>query len=125
MAKFIERVNEFIEKVGKRNFILLTFIIIVLVISGLYGTFSLFTTSDVSYSDNIKIYKFIIFSYIYRVFLYFHEGYYNSFPESPQCNLCRCPSRFIPLNPFWRSASYSTIATELPRFSDRISPSID
>lgn len=60
MVKFIERVNEFIEKVGKRNFILLTFIIIVLVISSLYGTFSLFTTSDVSYSDNIKIYKFII-----------------------------------------------------------------
>ena len=52
-----------------------------------------------------KIYKFIIFSYIYRVFLYFHEGYYNSFPESPQCNLCRCPSRFIPAKPFCRRAS--------------------
>ena len=41
-----------------------------------------------------------------------------------QCNLCRCPSRFIVSKLCWRKASYSTIATELDRFRERISPII-
>ena len=32
------------------------------------------------------------------------------------------PFRFIPSNPFCLNASYNTIATEFPRFSERISP---
>jgi hypothetical protein len=60
MIKIIDRLNNFIDKVGLRNFILFVFIVVVVIISGLYGTFSLFTTSSVSYIDNVKNYKFII-----------------------------------------------------------------
>lgn len=60
MIGIIDKINNFIDKVGKRNFILLIFIVIVIIVGGLYGTFSLFTSSSVSYLDGIKTYKFII-----------------------------------------------------------------
>lgn len=39
-----------------------------------------------------------------------------------QCRWCSCPCMVIFSNPFCLSASYSTIDTELDRFSERISP---
>lgn len=61
MNKILTKVYEFIEKIGKPNFILLLFIIIVLVITSLYTTFSLYTSSEgLSIIDGIETYKFII-----------------------------------------------------------------
>src|SRR5699024_10497665 len=41
---------------------------------------------------------------------------------SHQARRCRCPSVSIPSNPFCRSASYSTMATEFPRLRDLMWP---
>ena len=52
----------FIEKIGKHNFILIVFIIIVLLITGIYQTFSLYTESaGISLIDGIKTFKFILY----------------------------------------------------------------
>ena len=60
MIKILDKINELIDKVGIRNFLLLVFVVVVFIISGLYGTFSLFTTSSVSYVNGVRTYKFII-----------------------------------------------------------------
>lgn len=53
--------KKILDKLGKQNMILLLFIIIVLAITGLYQTFSLFTQSNgTSMIDGIKTYNFIL-----------------------------------------------------------------
>ena len=42
--------------------------------------------------------------------------------QSSQFSLCRCPRLFMPLKPFCRSPSYTAIATEFERLSERSSP---
>ena len=61
MSGLLDKINKIIDKIGKRNFILVIFILFVIIVSGLYGTFALFTASD-NYSiiDGIKTYKFIL-----------------------------------------------------------------
>ena len=50
-----------IEKIGKRNFILIMFIVVVLLITGLYQTFSLYTESEgMTLVDGVKTYNFIL-----------------------------------------------------------------
>lgn len=61
MAKFLNKFYNFIDKIGKHNFILVVFIFIVLLITGLYQTFSFYTESEgLSIVDGIKTYKFIL-----------------------------------------------------------------
>ncbi|MBQ8682031.1 MAG: hypothetical protein IJ509_03890 [Bacilli bacterium] len=52
---------EIVDKIGKHNFILIIFIFIVLIVTGLYQTFSLYTASEgMSIVDGIETYKFIL-----------------------------------------------------------------
>ena len=60
MSKIIKRSHTIIKKIGKRNFILFFFVLISLVIAGLYNTFSLNTEISQSFVDGIKTYQFII-----------------------------------------------------------------
>ena len=61
MTKFLNKFYDVIDKIGKPNFILIVFILIVIVITGLYATFSLFTTSEgLTLVDGINTYKFIL-----------------------------------------------------------------
>ena len=60
MIKILDKINDFIDKIGIRNFLLLIFVVFVFIVSGLFGTFSLFTTSSVEYVNGVKTYKFII-----------------------------------------------------------------
>lgn len=61
MIGLIDKINRIIDKIGKRNFVIAIFVLFVVIISGLYGTFSLFTSSEgVSVIDDIKTYKFIL-----------------------------------------------------------------
>ena len=61
MKKILNRIYCLEEKIGKQNFILLGFITVFIIITGLYQTFSLYTSSEgVSLLDGIKTYKFIL-----------------------------------------------------------------
>ena len=61
MEKYLNKFYDFIDKVGKHNFILITFIIIVLIVTGLYQTFSLYTESEeVAIIDGVETYSFIL-----------------------------------------------------------------
>ena len=61
MEKYLNKFYDFIDRIGKHNFILITFIIIVLIITGLYQTFSLYTESeDVTLVDGVETYSFIL-----------------------------------------------------------------
>ena len=54
-------IKSFISKFGKEKFAFILIIIIVLIIMGLYQTFSLLTDSaGISYSNNTKTYQFVI-----------------------------------------------------------------
>ncbi len=61
MNKILSKFYSFVERIGKRNAILIVFIIIVLLVTGLYQTFSLYTEGNgVSIIDGLKTYKFIL-----------------------------------------------------------------
>ena len=61
MEKYLNKFYEIIEKIGKQNFILIVFILIILIVTGLYQTFSLYTeTEGLSVIDGINTYKFIL-----------------------------------------------------------------
>ena len=57
----MDKFYQIVDKIGKQNFILVVFIFIVIVVTGLYQTFSLFTSTDgSSLIDGIMTYKFIL-----------------------------------------------------------------
>ena len=57
----INRFYEISDKIGKHNVMLIAFIVVVLIITGLYSTFSLFTSSEgVEVIDGLVTYKFIL-----------------------------------------------------------------
>lgn len=61
MNKIIDKLKQGIDIIGKQNIFLIVFVLIVLGISGLYNTFSIYTASEgVSIIDGIKTYKFIL-----------------------------------------------------------------
>lgn len=61
MEKVLNKFYDFIDKIGKPNFIFLVFIIFIILVTGLYQTFSLFTSTDgTSIIDGILTYKFIL-----------------------------------------------------------------
>ena len=61
MNKCLPKITKIINKIGKPNFILIVFIFIILGITSLYQTFSLYTISEeVSILDGIKTYKFLL-----------------------------------------------------------------
>ncbi len=57
----LDKIKNLIEKIGKRNLILIIFIMCVILISSLYATFSLSTFSEeVSIIDGVKTLKFVL-----------------------------------------------------------------
>lgn len=61
MEKYLNKFYDIIDKIGKQNFLLIVFIIIVVAITGIVQTFSLYTElSGVSIVDGIKTYQFIL-----------------------------------------------------------------
>ena len=61
MEKVLNKFYDFIDKIGRPNFIFLVFIIFIILVTGLYQTFSLFTSTDgTSVIDGILTYKFIL-----------------------------------------------------------------
>ena len=61
MERVLNKFYQFVDKIGKQNFILLVFILFVFLVTGIYQTFSLFTSSDgTSVVDGILTYKFIL-----------------------------------------------------------------
>lgn len=61
MGKYLNRFYEIIDKIGRHNFILILFILIALITTGLYQTFSFYTESEgMSLIDGIKTYSFIL-----------------------------------------------------------------
>ena len=60
MDKIKNKLYNIISKIGKRNLILFFFVLIVLVITRLYNTFSLNTEIGESYINGIKTYEFIL-----------------------------------------------------------------
>ena len=61
MRKYLSVISSFIEKIGKQNFILMILIVLILGVTGLYQTFSLYTESGgLSILDGIKTFKFIL-----------------------------------------------------------------
>lgn len=61
MPNILHKIDQWIDKIGKPNFLLLVFILFIVVVTGLYTTFSLFTASEgVSIVDGITTYKFIL-----------------------------------------------------------------
>jgi len=61
MERYLNKFYNIIEKIGKHNFILITFILVSLVITGIYQTFSLYTQNEgLSVVDGIKTYSFIL-----------------------------------------------------------------
>jgi len=61
MNKFLNKFNIIIEKIGKRNLLLIVFVFVVLCITGLYQTFSLYTESGgMTLVNGIKTYTFIL-----------------------------------------------------------------
>ena len=56
--RFIHKIRDICFRIGKRNLIIATIVVIVVIIVGLYSTFAL--DSNDNYSLNVKTYKFII-----------------------------------------------------------------
>lgn len=58
---FLDKFYEISDKIGKHNVMLIAFIVIVVIITGLYSTFSIFTSTDgVEVVDGITTYKFVL-----------------------------------------------------------------
>ena len=61
MKRYLEKINNIINKIGKYNFILIVFIICILVITSLYQTFSLYSESEgVTTVNGLDTYSFIL-----------------------------------------------------------------
>ena len=61
MEKYLNKFYDFIDKIGKHNFILIIFIFIVFLTTSLYQTFSLYTESEgLSILDGKDTYSFIL-----------------------------------------------------------------
>lgn len=61
MVKIINKINLIIEKIGQKNFLLIIFVFLIVLIGGLYGTFSISTTTEgTTIIDGITTYKFIL-----------------------------------------------------------------
>lgn len=61
MNNIINKFYNIVDKIGKRNIILIIFLLIVIIVAGLYTTFSLYTTTNgTSLVDGIMTYKFIL-----------------------------------------------------------------
>lgn len=61
VSNILDKFYNFVEKVGKPNFILMVFVLVVFIVTGLYQTFSLYTTIDgTSVVDGLTTYKFIL-----------------------------------------------------------------
>ena len=61
MSKIINKFYDVIDKIGKRNFILAIFVLIVFIVGGLYTTFSMYTEfGGISIVDGVKTYNFIL-----------------------------------------------------------------
>ena len=61
LSNFIEKFYQFVDKIGKQNFILIVFILFIILLTGLYQTFSLFTSSEgMDIVDGVKTYHFIL-----------------------------------------------------------------
>ncbi len=61
MKNILNKFYTLVDKIGKQNFILIIFVFIVILITGLYSTFSIYTSSDgVSILDGITTYKFVL-----------------------------------------------------------------
>lgn len=57
----LDKFFEISDKIGKHNVMLIAFIVIVLIITGLYSTFSIFTSTDgVEVVDGLTTYKFVL-----------------------------------------------------------------
>ena len=61
LKNIIEKFWKFVDKIGKPNFVLVVLILFFIVITGLYQTFSLYTSSGgESVVDGVKTYQFIL-----------------------------------------------------------------
>ncbi|MDY4996506.1 MAG: hypothetical protein SO108_02195 [Bacilli bacterium] len=61
MKNIIEKFWKFVDKIGKPNFVLVVLILFFIAITGLYQTFSLYTSSDgATIVDGVKNYQFIL-----------------------------------------------------------------
>ena len=61
MEKVLNKIYEWIDKIGKHNFMLLVFILIVTIVTSLYTTFSIMTSTGPSeFIDGLLTYKFIL-----------------------------------------------------------------
>ena len=61
MKEMLQQINNWIESIGKRNFVLFVFVFTMVIISGLYTTFSLSTFHESTVSiDGIKTMKFVL-----------------------------------------------------------------
>ena len=61
LSNFIEKFYQFVDKIGKQNFILIVFVLFIILLTGLYQTFSLFTSSEgMDIVDGVKTYHFIL-----------------------------------------------------------------
>ena len=61
MEKVLNKFYNIIDKIGKHNILLILFIFIVTLVTGLYTTFSIFTTTDTpEIIDGLTTYKFIL-----------------------------------------------------------------
>lgn len=61
MEKVLNKLFEWIEKIGKHNILLILFVFVTVIITGLYSTFSIFTyTEPPEIIDGLTTYKFIL-----------------------------------------------------------------
>ena len=61
MSKWIDKFYEIVDKIGKHNIMLILFIFVVFLVTGLYSTFSIFTSTDIPETiDGLTTYKFIL-----------------------------------------------------------------
>ena len=61
LKNIIEKFWQFVDKIGKPNFVLVVLILFFIAITGLYQTFSLYTSSDgATIVDGVKNYQFIL-----------------------------------------------------------------
>ncbi len=61
LKNIIEKFWKFVDKIGKPNFVLVVLILFFIAVTGLYQTFSLYTSSDgATVADGVKTYQFIL-----------------------------------------------------------------
>ncbi|MDY4996468.1 MAG: hypothetical protein SO108_02000 [Bacilli bacterium] len=61
MKNIIEKFWKFVDKIGKPNFVLVVLILFFIAVTGLYQTFSLYTSSEgATVADGVKTYQFIL-----------------------------------------------------------------